>query len=321
VLFSVADDSRGFGDVCSSNLCINKLEGMPPDLSGETINPMAVFGVMTETGPDLGHWKACGMTSVGDDLFVSVSRMHYMRAPYWKQQAWDSSLIKSSDGGATWTPAPHFGRAMFPGQNFATPGFIDYGRDVTNAPDGADRYLYALSTTGHWNNGHSVTLGRVLRSKVALLDPGDWQFAHGFYPDARPDLTEKPWEDLVWRSRHETAFPVHESAGRCGATNATWVPALNLYIMPQWHYPSILERGQPERWQHSRWEFYSAPAPWGPWSLFLTHDFDPEGFYNPLFASRFVSEDGTRMWFLTCGDFDTWNYYQLHVGELRIEIE
>jgi hypothetical protein len=69
-LFTAADDTRGFGGVCSSNLAVNILTGAPPDLSGVTVNPMKQFGEMCETGPDLGHWKANGITSVDGSLLL-----------------------------------------------------------------------------------------------------------------------------------------------------------------------------------------------------------------------------------------------------------
>ncbi len=319
-LFALADDSKGFGDVCFSNLCISTLRGLPPALSGTTVNPMTEFGAMCETGPDLGNWKGTGITSVGDSLYLAASRHHYMRPPFWQQEAWDSSVVRSDDAGQTWTPAAPLGDAMFPGQSFATPFFVDYGADVTNAPHAGDEYVYAHSSTGHWNNGNAMTLGRVSRDRIGRLDPADWQFAHGFFADAGPDLTDYPVGEPVWRSRHDTALPVFQAPGRTGMAGATWAPALGVYLLPQWHFP-YLDRPHPARWQHSRWELYSAPAPWGPWTLFFQHDFAPEGFYNPSIPSRFISDDGSRLWLLTCGDFVTKAHYALYAVELTLTVE
>lgn len=319
-LFTAADDSKGFGDVCFSNLCVNTLSGQPPQLAGVTINPMTEYGAMCETGPDLGHWKACGITAVGDSVYLAVSRHHYMRPPFWQQEAWDASIIRCDDAGRTWTAAPALGASMFPGTNFATPHFVDYGADVSRAPHGGDEYVYALSTTGHWNNGHAMTLGRVPRDRISRLAATDWQFAHGYFADPGPDVTDQPLGEVVWGPRHDTARPVFQAPGRCGQAGATWVPALGLYILPQWHFPS-LNLLNTARWQHSRWQFYSAPAPWGPWTLFFERDFAPEGFYNPSIPSRFISGDGHRLWILTCGDFVTHDYYALHTAELILDVD
>ena len=319
-LFAAADDTRGFGDVCSSNLAVNVLSGQPLELTGRTVNPMTDFGGMCETGPDRGHWKANGITSVGDALYLSVSRHHYMSPPFWQQEAWDSSLLRSDDGGQTWTAAPPLGTAMFPGRSFASPWFIDYGRDTDSAPHGADRYVYALSSDGHWNNGNSMTLGRVPRDRIGRLDPADWEFAQGYVADAGPDVSDREVGEPVWGQRCDTALPVFQAPGRTGMAGATWIPALACYVLPQWHFPH-LQRPNPARWQHSRWEFYTAPRPWGPWTPFFTQDFAPEGFYNPSIPSRFVSPDGTRLWVLTCGDFVTHAHYALHIAPLDLEME
>ena len=44
---------------------------------------------------------------------------------------------------------------------------------------------------------------------------------------------------------------------------------------------------------------YSAPAPWGPWTLFHTQDFEPQGFYNPSIPGKFISEDERKFWIST----------------------
>jgi hypothetical protein len=242
-LFAAADDSRGFGNVCSSNLCVNTVTGSPPALSGVTVNPMTDYGEMCETGPDLGHWKACGITGVGDSLFLAVSRHHYMRPPFWQQEAWDASVVRSDDGGRTWSQRPTLGTAMFPGTNFATPTFVDYGADVSAAPHGGDVYVYALSSTGHWNNGNAMTLGRVRRERIAALDPSDWEFAHGYFADAGPDVADLPVGEPVWRPRHDSALPVFQAPGRTGMAPVTWSRALGRYLLPQWHFPHRPGRG------------------------------------------------------------------------------
>ncbi|MDT5027778.1 MAG: hypothetical protein QOE61_4204, partial [Micromonosporaceae bacterium] len=322
-LYAAADDTRGFGGVCSSNLAVNILNGQPPQLTGRTVNPMTQFGGMCETGPDLGNWKANGITAVDGSVLLSVSRHRYMAPPFWQQDAWDASVIRSDDGGETWStatsldvtsrstatsldvtsrsPAPRLGEAMFPGRAFATPWFIDYGAHTPVAPHGADEYVYALSSNGYWNNGNAMTLGRVPRDLITRLDPADWQYASGFVADPNPDPTDRQVGEPVWRDRVDLALPVFQAPGRTGMAGATWVAPLGLYVLPQWHFP-YLDRPNPARWQHSRWELFSATRPWGPWTSFFTAEFAPQGFYNPSIPSRFISEDGRTLWILTCGD-------------------
>jgi hypothetical protein len=65
---------------------------------------------------------------------------------------------------------------MFPGSRFAAPYFVEYGQDGRASVDDADRYVYALSNDGFWDNGNSLVLGRVARSKIGDLRAADWQF-------------------------------------------------------------------------------------------------------------------------------------------------
>ena len=66
---------------------------------------------------------------------------------------------------------------MFPGPSFATPFFLDEGRDSALATDG---HVYAVSTDGAWNNGSAMRMGRVRRDLLGRLDPGDWEFIQDF---------------------------------------------------------------------------------------------------------------------------------------------
>jgi hypothetical protein len=165
-----------------------------------------------------------------------------------------------------------------------------------------------------------MTLGRVPRERITRLDPADWQFTVGFAADPTPNVEDREVGEPVWQDRADRALPVFVAPGRTGMGTATYVAALDLYVLPQWHFP-FLDRPNPKRWQHGRWEFYSAPAPWGPWTAFFTADFAPEGFYNPVIPPRFISADGRRLWVLTCGDFVTHAHYALHVAPLDLEID
>jgi len=322
-VYATADDTRGFGDVCSSNLALNRIDGLPPDIVGVTVNPMTAYGGMCELGPDQAHWKACGLTCIDGTLCLSVSRHVYMTAPCWVQWTWDSSIVRSDDHGRTWSPTPEFGASMFPGRNFSAPVFVEYGQDGAAGPHGSDQYVYALSAVGCWNNGSEMTLGRVRRDRIGRLDPGDWGFVQGFGESGVPDVRGNPaaLEAPRWGPRHDTACPVFRAAGRASMTGARYVVPLGLYIMPQWHFRRLDDRPNPARWQSCQWDFYQAPAPWGPWTVFHSQTFEPQGFYNPTIPGKFISADGKRLWLLTCGDFATHAYYALHLIPLDLEVE
>ena len=321
-LYCVADDTTGFSKACNSNLAIHRIsEGPPPSIEGVTINPMAEFGKEGEVKEDKASWKASGLACIDGVLYLSVSRHYYdgvgdtstdSDRHFWIQETWDASIIKSTDHGKSWREAPKIGHAMFPGRLFSNPFFVHYGKDGKGSKDGANNYVYAVSNDGTWNNGNFMTLGRVSRGLIGRLDPDDWEFIHDWDEKHRP----------IWRPRHDNALYVFRSPGRTSMTGMHYVEGLDLYVMPQWHYPHLEDPQR--RWSSTRWELYSAPAPWGPWSLFHSQDFEPQGFYNPSIPSKFISEDGRKFWIFVAGDFTHQgpeSDYRLNMVPVTLEVE
>jgi hypothetical protein len=314
-LYAVADDSFGLkSKPINSNLAIFRLSGPPRALQIETINDMSPYGHQTSLLEDGASWKGSGLTCIGGVLYLAVSRHLYMDAPYgWIQQSWDASLVKSDDHGKTWSAAPQLGRAMFPGRLFSNPYFVQYGRDGAAGPDDSDRFVYATSNDGVWNNGNSMTLGRVARSRIDRLDPADWEFVHRFDKAGAP----------VWGPRHDNAIATFRSPGRTSMAGIQYNAALGLYMLPQWYYPDLGDPAPERRWQHSRFEFYSAQEPWGPWTLFHSQDFSPQGYYTPGIPGKFISDDGLRAWILASGDFypssDGNPFYTINMLPLSLE--
>jgi hypothetical protein len=322
-LYSVSDDTTGFNRACDSNLAIHRISGGPPaKVVGVTVNPMKEFGKASELKEDGASWKASGLICVNGVLYLGVSRHFYdgvgdisgdSAHHFWVQETWDASIVKSTDHGSTWSPAPKLGHAMFPGRVFSNPFFVQYGKDGAGKKDDNDRFVYVVSNDGTWNNGNWMTLGRISLGLIGRLDPEDWEFVHGFDDKSQP----------IWRPRHDNALYIFRSPGRTSMTGIHYLAALDLYIMPQWHYPRLDDPKR--RWKTTRWEFYSAPAPWGPWTLFHSQDFEPQGFYNPSIPSKFISEDGREFWIFAAGDFTTNqesnNFYGLNVLRVTLEIE
>ena len=183
-LYVSSDDTKGFKDACNSNLAISRLTGdAPAALRGTTVNCMKEFGEGSETlRQDGGMWKACGLTCVDGILYLAVSRHlscptepgpvptgywegHY--SPFWIQEAWDASIIKSTDHGKTWSAAPRLGHAMFPGRAFSTPFFVQYRQGRQRYQSDAGQFVYAVSNDGAWNNGNWMVLGRVPKSRYS----------------------------------------------------------------------------------------------------------------------------------------------------------
>lgn len=322
-LYCATDDTTGFNNACNSNLAVLRVTGgPPPNVQGETASAMREFGKGGELKEDKASWKASGLISVDGALYLGVSRHYYdgvgdtssdSAHHFWIQETWDASIVKSTDHGKTWSEAPKLGHAMFPGRVFSNPFFVQYGKDGAGSKHAADTYVYAVSNDGTWNNGNWMTLGRVSKGLIERLDPDDWEFAHDFDDRGEP----------VWRPRHDNAIYIFRSPGRASMTGIHHIAPLDLYIMPQWHYPRLDDPKR--RWQLSRWEFYQAPAPWGPWTQFHSQDFEPQGFYNPSIPSKFISEDGRKFWIFVAGDFMNYNkpksYYGLNVLPVTLEVE
>jgi hypothetical protein len=320
-LYSVSDDTTGFNKACNSNLAVQRISGGPPQVVGVTVNPMKEFGKAGEQSTQDGaSWKASGLICVNGVLYLAVSRHRYdgvgdkgsdSAHHFWVQETWDASIVKSADHGLSWSAAPELGRSMFPGRVFSNPFFVQYGKDGRGKKDGSDRFVYAISNDGTWNNGNWMTLGRGAAELIGRLDPQDWEFVHGFDDKHQP----------IWKPRHDNALYVFRSPGCTSMTGVHYIAALDLYIMPQWHYPML--DNPKRRWSVSRWEFYSAPAPWGPWTLFHRQDFEPQGFYNPSIPGKFISEDGKRFWIFVAGDFTDQgpnNFYGLNVLPVTLTI-
>jgi len=330
-LYVSSDDTSAFHGACHSNLAISRLTGdVPPALKGATVNCMREFGVESENRrEDGGMWKACGLTCVDGVLYLAVSRhltcptepgpvptgyWEGRYSPFWIQETWDASIIKSADHGKTWSPAPQRGHSMFPGRAFSTPFFVQYGKDGQGTKDGADQYVYAVSNDGAWNNGNWMILGRVRKDRISQLNPSDWEFVHGYDEQHRP----------IWHPRYDSALYTFRAPGHASMTGIHYNPGLELYIMPQWYYPDLADPAR--RFKHTRLEFYQAPAPWGPWSLFHTQDFESESWYNPCIPSKFVGNDGKHFWLFVAGDFlgaakPAQTYYGLWMIPVTLEVQ
>lgn len=288
----------------SSNLAVYRLVGDDPlNLIVEPINSMDEYGHAGELGQDRCSWKASGITCVDGVLYIAVSRWDSKPSPVDRRQAaQNSSIIKSADHGVTWSRSAkdNYDKPMFPGRKFANPFFIEYGKDGKSNVDNADKYVYAVSTDGFWNNGNTLVLGRVLRTKIGELKGNDWEFYNGNGEDG---LNVQNWTKDINKSS-----PVVIDSSKLGIPTITYNNMLKRYILAQWNFPIGGWCG-PE----SRWTFRESPAPWGPWEICYTDTFKREGWYIPCILSKFISDDGLDMKIIGSGDCRQLETYKLHV--------
>jgi hypothetical protein len=291
-LYAFNCDGRGFGTQ-PRNLAFNKLAGNScTTLAGSTVNSMDEYGKSGEKGPDGATWKACGQECIDGIFYAFVSRNTYgsdSGDAQTRQTAVNSSLIKSPDRGLTWTRTAeeNYKQPTWPGPNFGAPYFVHYGQNGGKVlRDQADRYVYASSTNGFWNDGDSYILGRVERNKLPELRSADWSY----YAGGDGSL------DASWSSAIGDAKPIFSSAARCGQGPICFVPALDLYLMVSWYNTAKMTKWfEPNRMQY---DFYQAEHPWGPWDLVSSFDdsFISSGhMYGPTLCIRFQQRAGSEV--------------------------
>jgi hypothetical protein len=315
-LYSASNDTSGWDEACASNIAFNKIAGSDfLTLKGQTINGMSDSGGWgAPEGPDGRTWKSSGCLCLDGTLYLVVGRHMYgdkSKDPFRRQTAINSSIIKSPDHGVTWTRSFQecYEHPMFKGNRFATPYFIYYGKDGS-APvvDNAGQYVYAVSNNGFWNNGDKYFLGRAKRSAIRKLDATDWQFYLG----------GDGMKDENWSSDADNAMALIDNPTRCGMTGATYLPAIQRYILIGWYYPRDMNTDSDE----TRFIYYQSPHPWGPWTVMREEINRPAGWYSPRVLAKWqvAKPDGLEAVIAAGGDF--WEipwFYKFAVIPLRLK--
>lgn len=289
-LYAFNCDGRGFGKL-PRNLAFNRLTGTEvSSLAGDIVNTMDEYGDAGKKEPDNGTWKVCGQECIDSVFYAFVSRNVYGKdsGDYWlRQTAFNSSLIKSTDRGLTWSPraADNYRRPMWPGPAFGAPFFIHYGKNGGNVKrDGADRYVYAASTNGFWNDGDRYVLGRVPRTNLPDLHAADWTYFSG--GDGQNASN--------WSTKVQDAKPLLEQRTHCGQSGPCFIPSLGLYLTIAWYNTQKMTKWfEPNE---IRYDFYQAPHPWGPWTPIRSYSdqFLSVGhMYGPSLCAKFQHAEGS----------------------------
>lgn len=291
-LYAFNCDGRGFG-IEHRNLSFNKLAGNTVGaLIGSSMNSMDAYGRGGFKGPDGATWKACGQECIDGVFYAFVSRNTYggeSRDPLLRQTAVNSSLIQSTDRGLTWMRSAdeNYNRPMWPGPAFGAPFFIHYGRNgggVTR--DGADRYVYASSTNGFWNDGDSYILGRIERNKLPALDSSDWSYYTG-----GDGAHARNWSRAIGDAK-----PVFSAPAHCGQGPICYISTLDLYLLIAWYNTEKMTKWfEPTR---MRYDYYQAEHPWGPWTFINSYSdsFISSGhMYGPSLCAKFQDGPGSEV--------------------------
>jgi hypothetical protein len=313
-LFSPSNDTFGFNRVCNSNIAISRILGDDVlSLGGDTVNTMADYGVSSQLGPDGCNWKSTGCASIDGVVYWALSRHTYGETSgdsHRRQTARNGSLIKSADGGKTWTRSAkeNYDHPMFPGSRFSTPYFVDYGKNDFAKVDRADRFVYAISNNGFWDNGDTAILGRVPRKKIGNLDAADWKFYSG----------GDGGSNEAWVNDSAHAALILNQPNHLGMSGVTYIATYHTYLMIGWYYP--MGGGKmPGASRETIWDFYTSPKPWGPWRKLSSHSFSPQGYYCPTVCLKFSSNGGKRLFAVTAGDWNDHSVYRLTLVPLDLE--
>jgi hypothetical protein len=304
-LYAAVNDGAGFGTL-KRNIGFNKITGDDPlALSGQLQNIMEEYGEMNApTAADGRNWKSGGSISIDGVLYMSIGMDRYVDDGFGgRQTRINASIIKSNDHGLHWTRPmkENLDSPMFPGMRFATPFFIHFGKEYAAATvDNADRYVYATSNNGFWDNGDNYILGRVLKSKIGTLSASDWTFYRG----------GDGMRDSSWSKDMGTAAFIIDAPGRCGETGVTYLPALNRYVMVAWYYP--VGNGHAGKIEATEFAFYESPKPWGPWKEVKKVPIEPQGWYIPRVLSKFQLRAGQDLqaFIAVAGDWRNPAYYR-----------
>ena len=147
-------------------------------------------------------------------------------------------------------------------------------------------------------------LGRVPQASVQ--DRSAWEFFAGM-AGSRPTWTSDIAGKAPVLDDTRRLYPNLRPGGVGGPENLSVISQGGVV----WNAP--LRRYIYTSWSEYTFEFYEAPAPWGPWNLFLHHDAgcypwfglpksgqtDPgpkNGGYGCTIPSKFISADGLSMW-------------------------
>jgi len=284
-LYSAVNDGGGFGTL-KRNVGFNRISGNDPlALTGQLLNIMDEYGeINAPIATDGRNWKSGGSISIDGTLYMSIGMDRYVDAGYGgRQTRVDASIIKSKDHGLNWSrPMPeNRDRPMFPGMRFATPFFIHFGKEYAAATvDNADRYVYATSNNGFWDNGDNYILGRVSKSKISALNAADWSFYTG----------GDGMRDSNWTREMSKAGLIINAPGQCGEAGVTYLPALHRYVLAAWYYP--IGNGHSGKIEATEFAFYESPKPWGPWTQIKSTLNQPQGWYIPRVLAKFQSRAG-----------------------------
>jgi hypothetical protein len=145
-----------------------------------------------------------------------------------------------------------------------------------------------------WISADQIYLARVTPSPETINDIKAWEFFAGHDKDAKP----------IWTSDFAKIKPLIEWNNNMGCVTATYVPGLKKYLM-------CITDGWPTVAKMDSY-ILEADKLTGPWRM-VTYmkDFGEQAYFLN-FPSKFISDDGRKMWLCYSANFSSgWNGMKL----------
>lgn len=177
-LYAGAGDNGGFLDY-PQKMNFWRITGTPPDHDVSLVNPLDFvkdFMKADPSDPEIpsnlvgATVKPAGVVSVDGVLYLAVEDMKYTSGRYGNQINLQTWIITSADYGKMWSkvPPPDSEKRAFLTGVFASPHFLQFGKDYSGTPD---NYVYAYSCAGDdgvaaWSAGDRMYLARVPRDSI-----------------------------------------------------------------------------------------------------------------------------------------------------------
>ena len=319
-LYAANGDGKGFD--LSSRWCdivVNRIDGEIGALSGVRLTGQEGVGSVFA---DPAHYnrKPTGMVCVDGVLYLAVQNLNKDPGAFGFDDVPCATICRSEDKGRTW--AWERTRPMFDGYRFTTVMFLDYGKNHENCPDA---FVYAYGMDNNWRaslcgkvrDPQELYLARVRRDRI--LDREAWTFYAGMEGGAP-----------VFAGEIDRRAPVLADTRRVRVTppegKGSAIQDMSVISQGGVVYNRPLNRYIYTSWTENTFEFYEAPAPWGPFRLFLSHDFgfypwtdERYGGYATVIPSKFISTDGKTMYVQSNTFVGGTHKYAFNLRKLTVE--
>jgi len=203
----------------------------------------------------------------------------------------------SHDFGKTWEECPHtplkpiFGEMGKHGYKvrIGAPHVVDFGRNMEHSPDGKAYFVgHGATRPGAevaWIRGDQAYLFRVTPSPETINDPSAYEFFGGH------DGTGAP----IWTTDFAAMKPLVEWDTRIGHATITYNAPLGKYLL------CITDGGNTISTYNSY--ILESDKVTGPWKLVTFMERFGQQAYFLNIPSKFISEDGTKMWLCYSANF------------------